>query len=58
MNQFLLSYELLVHIVHVDIAINMFSVFAVERMCLPILTTRSNHHNAISSVSEGIIFSL
>ena len=33
-----------------------FLVFADEPMGLLILTTRSNHHNAISSVSEGIIF--
>ena len=56
MSYFLLRYKLLLRIVHVDIAINTFSVFVDESMGLLILTNRSNHHNAISSVSEGIIF--
>ena len=58
MHYFLLRYKLLLRTVHLDIAINTFLVFGEEPMGLLILTTRSNHHNAISSVSEGIIFSL
>ena len=58
MHYFLLRYKLLLRTVHVDIAINTFLVFGEEPMGLLILTTRSKHHNAISSVSEGIIFSL